>query len=273
MAGRPALLGEGPRWDRDLGLLLWVDIEAGELRRHDPHAGELPPLELGERVGAAALTRDGRLLAALERRLVTTDLQGGARRELAAVPHRRDDMRLNDGACDPAGRFFVGSLTYDRQPGYGALYRLGLGGELVTVLEEVGLSNGLGWSPDARLMYFIDTLTGRVDVFDYDLASGAPSRRRTFAEIDPGDGLPDGLAVDDEGAVWVALYGGGAVRRYLPDGRLEGHVELPVARVTACAFAGETLYITTATGPEPRAGALFRADVGVSGPAAVRFGG
>lgn len=273
MAGRAARLGEGPRWDPALELLLWVDIEAGELRRHDPRAGELPALEVGERLGAAALTTDGRLLAALERRLVTMDLDGGRPRELTRIPHRRDGMRLNDGACDPAGRFWVGSLSYDKQPGHAALYRLDPGGSLVTVLEEVGLSNGLGWSPDGRLMYYIDTFSGRVDVLDYDLASGAVARRRPFAEIDPRDGIPDGLAVDDEGAVWMALYGGGEVRRYLPDGRLEGRVELPVARVTACAFAGTTLYITTASGREPLAGALFQVDVGLSGPPAPRFAG
>lgn len=279
----PALLAEGPRWDAELGVLLWVDIEAGELHLLDPAGAGDRTHALGERVGAAAFTVDGRILAALESRLVSVDRDGGDLRELARIPHRRPGMRTNDGVCDPAGRFWVGSMTYDESPGSAALYRFEPGGRLETVLEGVGLSNGIGWSPDSRLMYYVDTLTGRVDVLDFDLASGRVAGRRPFVEVSPADGVPDGLTLDDEGAVWVALHGGGEVRRYLPDGRLDGHVPLPAERVTACWFGGDDgrrLFITTASlglseqaaAGQPLAGRVFALDVEVSGPAAHRFG-
>src|SRR3954454_1813683 len=195
-----ATLAEGPRWDAARRRLLWVDIEAGDLHELDPATGTDRGLALGARVGAAAPIEGTRVLVALEDRVAVADLATGAVETLAPIPGAREGLRMNDGACDPAGRFWFGSKTDADEPGAAALYRYD-GASLDTILTGLTLSNGLGWSPDAPRMYFVDSLTHRVDVFDYDMATGAATNRREFAAID--GGIPDGLAVDDEGGVWV----------------------------------------------------------------------
>jgi len=226
-------------------------------------------------VGAAAPTDDpDRVLVALADRLAVVSLDDGSLETLAVVPHG-PDMRLNDGAVDPAGRFWVGSMALDERPGVASLYRFA-GGELERALDGVTLSNGLGWSPDGRRMYYVDSPTRRVDLLDFDVETGSISGRRPFAEIEPEAGIPDGLAVDDEEGVWVALFAGRAVRRYTWDGSLDRVVDLPVAKVTACAFGGDDgrdLYVTTASldDDDPLAGAVFVTRVDVPGPPAVPF--
>jgi sugar lactone lactonase YvrE len=255
-----ALLGEGPRWDARERRLLWVDIERGEVHAWD---GIDHVVEVGSRVGAVAPAQDGELLVALADRLAFVG-EGGLRTAIA-FPHDAE-LRANDGICDSSGRFWVGTMRLDEVAGQAALYRYD-GVTLERMVDGVGLSNGIGWSPDERLMYYVDTLTSRVDVFDYD---GDIANRRAFVEIDKADGLPDGLAVDDEGGVWVALWAGRAVRRYGPDGKLDEVVPVPADNVTACCFGGDdgrTLFITTAK-PDGR---VFTADAGVSGPAAQPF--
>jgi len=263
-----ALLGEGPRWDAATGRLLWVDIERGLLHVSDPASGADSSIPLGARVGSAAPTSTGSVLVALADRLALVDLTDESVRTLAPFPHGVG-MRTNDGACDSAGRFWIGTNALDFAPGAGALYRYS-DGALEQMLDEVTLSNGLGWSPDGRCMYYIDSLTFQVDIFDFDAAAGLITERRLFVSIDPADGTPDGLAVDDEGGVWVALYGGGAVRRYGPDGELDRVVVVPAENVTACCFGsddGRSLFITTAA----PAGSVFVTDAGVSGPPAQSF--
>ncbi len=257
-----ARLGEGPRWDAVRGRLLWVDIEREELHAWDGREDRVTLC--GARVGAAAPTTSGDVLAALADRLAFVD-DAGAVRDAIRIPHGAD-MRLNDGVCDALGRFWVGSMRLDESPGHAALYRFD-GEELVTVLRDVGLSNGIGWSPDGTRMYYVDSLTRRMDVFDYD---GEPANRRPFVTIEQSGGFPDGLAVDDEGGVWLALWGGHAVRRYDPDGRLDATIEVPAKKVTACCFGGadgRTLFITTAA-PDGR---VYVAEPGVSGPPATPF--
>jgi sugar lactone lactonase YvrE len=255
-----ARLGEGPRWDAEAGRLLWVEIEAGLV-----HAGDRT-VDCGAMVGAVAPWAGDVVLAALRDELAAVDLRVGSVRGLATVPHGGSNLRTNDGACDAAGRFWIGTMALDERPGAGALYRYDPDGALHTVLSEVTLSNGLGWDAADRLMYYIDSPTQRVDVLDFDLASGAVENRRPFASIQEVNGIPDGLALDDEGGVWVALYGGGRVLRFEPDGALTGEVRVPVPRVTACCFAGSRLYVTAREG-------LFALDVPYSGPPARRFGG
>jgi len=240
-----AQLGEGPRWDAAANELLWVDIDAGDVYR----GGDVVS-SFDERVGAAALTDDGGLLVATASGLVLDGVR------VASFPHG-SDVRANDGACDEAGRFWIGTTALDFHDGGGALYRFD--GELVPVLESVGLSNGLGWSPDGTRFYYIDSNTQRVDVFDYD---GEISGRRPFAAIAPQHGTPDGLAIDHEGGVWVALYGGSCVRRYDEHGSLVHEIAIPGENVTACCFGGSSLYVTTAA-PDGR---VYVADVGVTGP-------
>ena len=175
----------------------------------------------------------------------------GSVRELAQPEAGRTDVRMNDGACDPQGRFWAGTMAYDESPGAGALYRLELDGSCTTVLTGLTISNGIGWSPDGSTMYLNDSGTGCVDAFRFDGATGAISDRRTLVRSDQPGVVPDGLTVDEEGGIWVALWGGGAVNRYAPDGSLLASVELPVERPTSCAFGGPdraTLFITTARG-------------------------
>ncbi len=146
--------------------------------------------------------------------------EDGAVRELAQPEAGRVDVRMNDGACDPQGRFWAGTMAYDEAPGAGVLYRLELDGSCTTVITGLTISNGIGWSPDGTTMYLADSGTGRVDAFDFDGASGDVTGRRTIVAIDEPGVAPDGLTVDEEGAIWVALWGGGAVHRYGPDGAL-----------------------------------------------------
>jgi sugar lactone lactonase YvrE len=237
-------LAEGPRWDAVGRRLLWVDIERGELHTYsDTHEC----VQLGAMVGACAPTDDGDVLVALADRLA---LVGGG--TLMPFPWPRD-IRANDGGCDPQGRFWIGSMALDERPGAAALYRFD-GVHLVPQLDALTISNGIAW--DGRRMYFIDTPTKRVDVFDYD---GEISNRRPFAVIDRGS--PDGLCLDDEGFVWVALHGGGAVQRLAPDGSLDRTLEIPSENVTSCCFWDGRLVVTSRDH-------VWIADVGVGGPPA-----
>ena len=244
-----AALGEGPRWDAASASLLWVDIDRGLVHHGDSTTS------WGEPVGAAAPVEGGGVLVATASGLV---LDG---RVLARFPHG-PDLRANDGACDPDGRFWIGTTARDHRAGAGTLYRFD--GALVPVVEGVTISNGLGWSPDRSLMYYVDTPTRRIDVFDYD---GELADRRVFAEV---DGLPDGLCVDDDGGVWVALWGGGRVQRYDAGGTLVHEVAVPAENPTACCFGGvdgRSLFVTTAA-PDGR---VYVTDAGVSGPPAQPF--
>jgi sugar lactone lactonase YvrE len=253
-------LGEGPRWDSDVQRLLWVDIEPGLL-----HVGDRT-IECGAMVSAVVPWKAGTVLAALADALAAVDVADGSVRRLVEIPHGRPGMRCNDGACDTAGRFWIGTMALDEAPGAGALYRYDPDGVLHTVLTGVTLSNGLGWDLDGRLMYYIDSPTQRIDVFDFDGESGTVASRRPFATIPEEDGIPDGLAVDDEGGIWVAVYGGGEIRRFESDGSLSGRVEVPVPNVTSCCFVGKRLVVTARRG-------LFELEVPYSGPPARPFGG
>jgi sugar lactone lactonase YvrE len=173
---------------------------------------------------------------------------------------------MNDGKCDPAGRFLAGTAA--RAAGGAALYRLDTDGRVTTLIENVTLSNGLGWSPDGALMYYVDTAAETVDVMDYDLSTGTVRDRRIFVNLRDVRGRPDGLTVDADGGVWIAMARGGTVRRYSPAGRLDHVIDMPVQRVTSVAFGGTDLadlYVTTSRDGltesdlaiEPQAGAVF----------------
>ena len=260
-----AKLAEGPRWDAATQRLLWVDIEGCEL--HVLESGEDRSIRLDTMVGAAAATTGGSVLVALADRLALVDLAGESVSTLIALPHG-PGMRSNDGACDAAGRFWIGTMALGLTPGAAALYCYD--GKLRRVLDGVTLSNGLGWTRDDTQMYYIDSTEQRVDIFDFELASGQLDRRRPFVSIDRSDGIPDGLTVDHEGGVWVALYGGSCVRRYDEGGRLDAVVEVPAENVTSCCFGGEdgrSLFVTTAA-PD---GNVYVTQPGVSGPSGARL--
>jgi sugar lactone lactonase YvrE len=223
----------------------------------------------------------GWLLAAGHRLLL---LDGDEQLTLAVVEADRPGNRLNDCKCDPQGRLWAGTMSKQRTPGTAALYRLAPGGELERVIAGTTISNGLGWSPDGERMYFVDSTTQRIDVLDFDGASGGVADRRPLVDIDPRDGLPDGLAVDAEGGIWVCLFGGGSVRRYAPDGTLAMAIRLPVTNPTSPAFGGpdlRTLYVTSARhrlslgqlAVEPLAGAVLALEPGVRGLPGHRYDG
>jgi sugar lactone lactonase YvrE len=261
-----AALAEGPRWDPRIERLLWVDIDGKALHRFDPASGEDEATPLPAKVGAAAPTEDpDRVLVALADRLAIVDVRSGELESLADLPHAHPGLRANDGSVDPEGRFWIGTMAEDESRDKGALYRCA-DGELTTVIEPVSLSNGLDWRGDR--MYYVDSPTKRIDVLDYD---GEVANRRTFATIEEGVGVPDGLVVDDGGGVWIALYGGAQVRRYDEDGSLDEVLAVPADNVTAVWFAGNRLFITTARSPQPLGGSLFVAEPGASGPAARVF--
>ena len=260
-----AKLAEGPRWDAAARRLLWVDIEGRKL--HVLEGGEDRAIALEAMVGAATPTSSGAVLVALADRLALVDLADESVRTLVRLPHG-PALRSNDGACDAAGRFWIGTMALDQTPGAGALYRYD--GSLERVLDAVTLSNGIGWTRDDTRMYYIDSPVQRVDLFDFELASGRVDDRRPFVSIDESDGIPDGLTVDDEGGVWVALYGGSCVHRYDESGHLDAVLEVPAENVTSCCFGGDdgrSLFVTTAA-PD---GNVYVTQPGVSGPPAHVF--
>lgn len=268
--------GEGPVWDG--GVLHFVDMLAGDVLSLAPD-GELTRRHLGKVVATVRPRRAGGLVLALERAFAVLD-PGAQRPRVVAEAFDDESVRMNDGGCDPQGRFYCGSMAYDASPGRGTLYRLDPDGSVHVVLSGVSISNGLAWSPDGGTVYYIDTPTNRVDAFDFDAEAGTFANRRTVVEIPPEAGHPDGMTVDAEGGLWVALWDGSAVHRYTPDGTLDEVVRLPVRRVTACAFGGpdlDQLYITTSrqdlSDPEPEAGALFRTVPGVRGMPTLPFAG
>jgi sugar lactone lactonase YvrE len=247
----PGLLSEGPRWDEERQELLWVDILGRGFHRAgltpDGRPERVRTMALDRHVGAVAPVTGGGYVLAAGQGFLFVD-EAGAVRELVQPEAGDLSVRMNDGACDPQGRFWAGTMAYDESPGAGTLYRLELDGRCTTALTGLTISNGIGWSPDGETMYLSDSGTGRVDAFDFDGATGAIGGRRTVVRIDQAGIAPDGLTVDDEGDIWVALYGGWAVHRYRPDGQLRATVDIPAAQATSCAFGGgerRILFVTT----------------------------
>ena len=279
-----AELGEGPLWDPLAACLYFVDVLRGHVHRFEPRTRARRLYEIGQSVGAAALTEAGDLLLAVRDGFARLDTSNGTVTSIAAVEIDRPDQRMNDGNCDPCGRFWAGTMALDEHAGAGALYCLGADGRVRTMLTGVTVSNGLDWTDDGRAMYFIDSPSQAVDMFDFDAEAGAISNRRTFVRIPAAQGAPDGLTLDADGYVWVALWGGGAVHRYAPDGSLDAIVRMPATHPTSCTFGGADLgdlYITTAAirlsaaerAQQPAAGGLFRVRPGVFGRPPRRYRG
>jgi len=284
----PGLLSEGPRWDEERQELLWVDILGRGFHRAAVKADGSPDhvrtMALDRHVGAVAPVAGGGYVLAAGQGFLFVD-EDGSVSELAQPEAGRVDVRMNDGACDPQGRFWAGTMAYDESPGAGALYRLELDGRCSTVLTGLTISNGIGWSPDGRTMYLSDSGAGLVEAFDFDGVTGGIGGRRTLVHIDRPGVAPDGLTVDEQGDIWVALYGGWAVNRYGPDGSLRETVEIPAAQATSCAFGGDdrgTLFVTTgrerldegALARQPDAGRVFSvAGLDARGPAAAPYRG
>jgi sugar lactone lactonase YvrE len=267
--------GEGPVWSERWGGLRWVDMLAGDILSLAPDGAIDRRHVAGVAAALRPRTRGGAVIG-VERGFALEEPDGTVR-PLDEI-WSDDSVRMNEGGCDPDGRFYCGSMAYDQAPGAASLYRLDPDLSVHVVLEGVTVSNGLEWSPDSSRAYYNDTATHQVALFDYDRESGLTGRR-VFADTAPA--RPDGLTVDSEGGVWVALSNAGAVRRYTPDGRLDEVVEVAARKTTACAFGGQALdelFITTSReglepGDDPLAGSLFRVVPGVTGLPVREFAG
>ncbi|MFF6779862.1 SMP-30/gluconolactonase/LRE family protein [Streptomyces sp. NPDC012510] len=269
---------EGPVWSPRWGGLRWVDMLAGDVLSLSDD-GTVTRRHVGDVAAAVRPRRRGGAVIGVERGFALEDADG----TLTHLPELWDDdrgIRMNEGGCDPDGRFYCGSMAYDKRPDAGTLYRLAPDGSVTVILTGVTVSNGLEWSPDGTHAYYNDTPTQRIAVLAYDRESGLTAQR-TLVTVPVEAGRPDGLTVDVQGGVWVALNNGGAVRRYSPSGVLDEVIELPARKVTACTFGGprlDELFITTSRedlepGEDPTAGSLFRARVGITGLPVREFAG
>lgn len=281
-----AALGEAPHWHAESGRLLWVDIERGEVHALDPATGEDQRWEVGTEVGCVLPSRRGDFVLATRNGFQRLDPETGAVAPLSDPEAGQPNHRFNDGKCDPRGRLWAGTMSDARTPGAAKLYVLEPDLSVRVAVSEVTTSNGLAWSQDERSFYYVDSPTFRVDAFDFEPETGAVSNRRSVAEF-PSEGnvKPDGMTIDADDRLWIALFRGGRVTCVDPHRGVElGSVALPCAKVTSCCFGGPdlaTLYITTArTGlaaaeldDQPDAGGIFACDVGVRGLPAAIFAG
>jgi sugar lactone lactonase YvrE len=276
-----ALLSESPVWDTQREVLFWVDVPRGRVHCWNPIGSKQSVMDVSDSsLGAIALDERGGCLAAARDRVLRVDLDN-QRSTLLELVDVGQLCRLNDGKCDPAGRFWIGSMALDETEPLGRLYRVDGPGIHYVAEEGIVISNGLDWNPQSDVMYYIDSPLRRIDTFDYELATGAIANRRVFIDTRDVPGEPDGMTVDSEGCLWVAFWGGGRVRRYSADGHLVSELTVPVPNVTNCAFGGRSmdeLYITTAasdsksdTRSEAHAGAVFVARPGAIGRPASRF--
>jgi sugar lactone lactonase YvrE len=241
---------------------------SGDVLSMEPSVGAIDRLQVGTVAAAVRPRQAGGLVVAVERGFALVEADNS---RVVTLPElwSDDSVRMNDGACDPQGRFYCGSMAYDEAPGRGSLHRLDADYAVTTVLTGVTISNGLAWRADGGSVLYVDSPTRTVDEFDFDAASGTLRGRRRFVTVDAGDAVPDGIALDADGGVWVALWGGATVHRYDHRGVLDAMVELPVPHVTACALDPDGhLYITTSNAggdDDAPAGAVFGADVGMAG--------
>lgn len=274
--------GEGPVWAD--GALYWVDITGEAVHRLDPTTGHDEVTPVGQPVGAVVPRASGGLVVAVRDGFAEIPANGGDIRMLASVEEESTGNRMNDGKCDRAGRFWASTMAFDATAGAGSLYCLDKDLTVRKVLDGLTIGNGLAWTDDDRTFYFIDSMAHGVDAYAFDLESGELGERRRVVDIPEGEGIPDGMCIDAEGCLWVALYQGWAVRRYRPDGVLDREIRLPVANTTCPTFGGDELsdlYITTtAEGlsdqerrDQPLAGAVFRVRPGVTGVAPFAFAG
>lgn len=272
VADYQCVTGEGPLWHPVEKRLYWVDIPSGRLMRYDPAARSSEVFEIGSPIGGFTLQADGDLLLFMARGAVQRWHNGALTPVVEEIPYEADN-RFNDVIADPEGRVYCGTMTSPTHPG--RLYRLDRDGALTVLLDGIGTSNGLGFTPDLKGLYYTDTRCGEIFLFDYDRATGAISNRRVFVRVPDteGEGKPDGLTVDAEGCVWSARWGGGCVVRYAPDGRELLRIAFPARCVSCVTFGGDDcrdMYVTTAGGDRREeqgsgAGALFVLRPGVRG--------
>ena len=262
--------GEGPLWHPDEQRLYWIDIASGRMFRYEPGAGTHEQCYQGEVIGGFTIQADGALLLFMARGAVRTWRNGELTTVIEQIPDERE-TRFNDVIADPAGRVFCGTMpTQDR---LGRLYRLDCDGTLTKLLDGIGCSNGLGFTPDRKQMYYVDSPKREVYLFDYDQATGAITNKRVFVRTPDDEGVPDGMTVDADGCIWCAKWDGGCLVRFTPDGTEERRITFPARKVSSVTFGGPDytdIYVTTAGGTDKPnegegAGALFRIKPGIRG--------
>jgi sugar lactone lactonase YvrE len=277
-----ATLGEGPTWDAAGRRLVWLDIVGCRLHVTDPATGTDTAHQVEQEISIALPAGDGRYVVGVRQGIGLFDTTSSSL--TVTHPFVAEGLRMNDGKCDRTGRLWAGTMAFGAKPNAGSLYRLDADGTITTMVRDLTISNGMAWSPDDRSFYFIDTMTGGIDVFDFDPASGAIDNRRRLFDVAPNLGYPDGMTIDAEGHLWIAFWDGAAVRRFSPTGELEAEVRVPCDRPTSCVFGDDdlaTLYITSARdelsdeqlAAQPLAGAVFAVRPGVTGTPSPFFAG
>jgi sugar lactone lactonase YvrE len=275
-------VAEGPYWDDSEQQLYFVDIVNKQIKIFSSSSTPVETIQFNQEISAVFLDQKSDLIVAARDGIFAASRDGVLETSLAPIELERTSIRTNDAKCDASGRMWVGTMAFDFTPGVAALFSFD-SKVLKEVVPDLTVSNGIGWSLDKKTMYFIDSPTKRVDSFDFDIESGELRNRRPFVLLSDLDAFPDGLTTDEDGGVWVALFGGGEVRRFDSQGTLTHIVEIPVKQVTSCCFGGadmSELYITTAQNGmdsdslvrEPLAGSLFRAKTAFKGSKSNRFG-
>ena len=272
IADYQCVIGEGPLWHPGERRLYWIDIATGRIFRYEPATGRHELCDEGEVVGGFTIQADGALLLFMAKGAVKIWRAGALTTVVDEIPDERAS-RFNDVIADPAGRVFCGTMTSPEHAG--RLYRLDTDARLTKVVDGVGTSNGMGFTPDRKQMYYTDTRKREIYLFDYDRATGAISRQRLFVKVPEGEGGPDGMTVDADGYVWSARWGGSCLVRYTPEGVEERRIAFPAKKVSSVVFGGDDyadMYVTTAGGDHKDtegagAGALFRLRLGIRGVA------
>lgn len=270
IADYQCVIGEGPLWHPGEKRVYWTDIPMGRMFRYDPANEVHEQIYEGDVVGGFTIQEDGSLLLFLAMGAIAIWREGQFRYVYEEIPNERE-TRFNDVIADPAGRVFCGTMSTPDRPG--RLYRLDADGQLTQVLDDVDISNGMGFTPDRTQMYYTDSPKREIYLFDYNRDTGGITNKRVFVRTPEGEGMPDGLTVDAEGYIWSARWDGSCLVRYTPDGKEDRRIEFPAKKVSSVIFGGEDytdMYVTTAGGDNKAeegygAGALYRVNAGVRG--------
>ena len=263
------LLGEGPVWDVQRNMICWVDILKGEIHEFSPEQKTHKTIPVHQMIGAVAVCTNGNFIAAVQNGFASIDRESGEIKMIEDPELHLPGNRFNDGKCDPAGRFWAGTMSLKEESNMGNVYTIKNDVKAIKKIEAVSISNGMAWSLDHQTFYYIDSPTLEIAAYDYEKATGHISNKRIIIKIATEEGSPDGMTIDNEGMLWIAHWGGWQVTRWNPESGEKLHsIQLPVAKVTSCTFGGvglEDLYITSATvgltedelKEQPLAGSLF----------------